>query len=156
MNERLSHSNQIEINHVPHVPIKDIIIVTTAVGIFYGTGAGLIWGPQVGTEVGIGLASFGGGILLGIESSNKAAEFAREGKKVRAYLKALESTLETAILLAVAGATAGFGIAGPEGAIWGAVAGTFIGEAGHGQITMHLLSEAFRQRHQISGKIALS
>ena len=138
MNERLSH-----------LSLRDIATGASAVGIVYGATSALIWGPQVGTEVGIGLGSATAGILLGIESSNRAVELAGGGKKVRAYLEALESTLKTAIGLAVAGATAGFGIAGPEGAIWGAATGALIAVGGLGQCNARFLSEAFRQRDTI-------
>ena len=134
----------------PNVSLKDIAFGTSAVGIFYGTVAGLIWrNPQVGAAIGLGLGVVTGGILLGIESSNRAIELAREGKKVRAYLRALESTLEAAIGLAVAGAIAGFGIAGLEGAIWGAATGALIAVGGLGQDNVHRLSAAFRERNTV-------
>jgi len=85
--------------------------------------------------------------LQGIESSNRAIEFAKKGKTLQAYLKALESTLEAGLGMAVAGATAGFGIAGHEGAIWGAATGALIAVGGLGQYNVRSLSEAFRQRN---------
>lgn len=145
MVESLLPDNQPENNCVP---VKDKIIMSAAMGIFYGGAAGLIWGLEVGIEVGIGLAIVTGGFVYGIESCNRAIEFAEQGRKVRAYLKALQSTLEFAVGLTGAGAIAGFSIAGPEGAIWGAATGALIGLGGFGLINMDSLSTAFRQRHQ--------
>lgn len=155
MTERSSHFDQGELNHNP-IPLADIAMLSSVIGVLYGTGFGLIYGPQVGAEVYIGSVGIIGGISLGIASSNEAIEFARKGKRIGAYLKALESTLEAAIGLAVAGAAAGFGIAGPEGAIWGAATGGIFAGVGEFGQNMHLLSEAFRERHQIRGNIASS
>lgn len=134
---------------------KSALGLSAFMGGFYGGLTGVIWNWQVGAEVGVGLASLTAGVTLSMVSSEKAVELAQQGRKVRAYLKALEGNFESAIGLAVAGATTGFGIAGPEGILWGGIPGALVGAVGFGQITLWELSKAFKQRNSANGTLAL-
>lgn len=137
--------------------VKGVGCVTLFAGGMYGGIAGgvsnLFWGPEVGlrvgAEVGIGTASFMGGITLGLISAERAEDFAKEGRKGRAYIEALRGCLEYAIGFAVAGGTAGYGIADVPGAVIGGSIGGLVGSVGLGQVTFGSVSRAVKNRESV-------
>lgn len=117
--------------------------VTLMTGGIFGGGSALIFGPQVGLEVAIGMSGLMGGVIQGISSDERAVEFAKEGRKKRAFVEALKGTFETAFGLALAGATVGHGISGGhiEGAIIGGAVLALV-SLGFGQFAFRHVSEA--------------
>lgn len=122
-------------------------------GIFGGIAGGasnFIWGSEVGlrvgVEVGVGMSGFMGGMIMGITSGERAENFAKEGRKRRAYVEALRGCLESAIGLAVAGGIGGYGIADLPGAVFGGSMGILVGGLGLGQVTFRTVSRTLKNR----------
>ncbi len=120
-------------------------ITLFADGVFGGA-VGLIWGPQAGIETAIGMSGFMGGMMLGVTSFERAERFAKEGRSKRAYLEALRGSFETAVGLAIAGATTGQAIAEVPGALIGGGFGAFVGIGGFGQFAFATVSRELRAR----------
>ena len=55
-------------------------IASVLAGLACGAGTYLICGPEVGTEVGIGITGFLGGALFGQRSADRAVQLEKEGK----------------------------------------------------------------------------
>lgn len=124
---------------------KDVILVSSLVGGFYGAIGYGIFGRQAGTETAAGLGGTFVGMLFGIQSSDRAEELAQEGKAIRAMFKAVQSSIEHALGIGTGGAAAGYEVAGMKGAIVGAVSGAFIGGVGSAQFNFPRVRLALRE-----------
>lgn len=105
----------------------------------------------VGPEVGVGLGGMVAAACLGSLSSEKAMELARQGKTLRAYLKAVEATIESALAMGVPGAAAGFEAAGVKGAIIGGATGVFMGAVGGFNTEIPRVSKTLRANQNHPG-----
>ena len=152
MNEVISLENTVisepKYGEVP-VELGSTLAGSALVGALYGIGSGILLGQQVGVEVGVALTGVIGGIMLGSESAYGMVNFAREGKKVRAFLMSLKSTVEESAGFAIMGAAVGFHIDGPRGATWGGVIGGLWGASCFGVVNITTLAEAFREKHTL-------
>lgn len=108
-----------------------------------------IWGSDVGlgvgVEVGVGTGACAGGAIIGITSAERAVNFAKAGRKKRAYVEVLRASLESAIGLAISGGTAGYAINDIWGAIIGGATGAFIGGGGVGKFAYMKVSKCFKE-----------
>lgn len=108
-------------------------------GISYGLGR---WigdseiGEKAGIGVGLGIGTLTLGVLLGTSSAERAIQLAQEGKKIRALLKSLQGSVESAIGCGASGAIAGYEAKGLTGAAIGAASAAFIGGVGMFQVTL--------------------
>lgn len=120
--------------------------VVLACDLIYGGAAGLIWGPEVGTQVAIGMTGLVGGVALGVSSMERAQEFAKMSRRGRAYVEALRGSFETAVGLAIAGATVGHSIGEIPGTLIGGGVGAFIGLGGFSQGAFAAVSRELRDK----------
>lgn len=129
--------------------------ITLFAGGFFGGiagGASIIGGSgvdlRVGVEVGVGMSAFTGGIIMALTSSERAEKLAKEGRR-RAYLEALKGCVESAIGLALAGGTAGYGVADIPGAVIGGSVGVLVGGVGFGQLAFARVSSGLREAQKL-------
>lgn len=127
-------------------------VILFAGGVFggiSGVASNFIWGSEVGlrvgVEVGVGMSGLMGGGIMGIASAERAENFAKAGRKRRAYVEALRASLESAIGLAIAGGTAGYVTGDIPGAVIGVAVGVLIGGGGLSQVAFANVSRGLKE-----------
>lgn len=125
-----------------------------------GAGSGVTgWffgNPEAGVEWGLGIGGFSLGLLFSMDSGRRALYDARNGRIVKALLRAVESTLEGALSLAVPAAAMGLHAGGIEEATKMAVLGGLSGGALALVLLRPSLSQAFRERNQTPSNPAIA
>ena len=95
--------------------------VMVGIGVSAGLISQSIW---VGLAAGFGTGSFIAGRRLSIDAAERAKEFGLQGRKTRAYVEALRSSVDTVSGYALAGAMAGYCFGrNPEAILWSALGG---------------------------------
>ncbi len=141
MNERETVSSS---GNPQELPLRVITLSAGGMGVFYGGLSHLVWGSQAGLEVGLGLGGLTAGLALGINSSNRAERFAKEGRPIRAYVEALKSLIESAMGVGVMGAAVGFHLGHIPGAVLGFGVGALIGGGGNWMLVLSKVERGLR------------
>lgn len=140
-----------EVKRLPYAPsMKDVNkFHALASGTFFGTVSGIVtglfWGKEIGTETGVALGGTTVGALWSHHSYQEGLDYAATGQKTRAYLKALESTLEAALCGAVLLAPLGYHLNSIEGAAFAGIGGGLITGVGSGRIIIRDISQRLQE-----------
>ena len=116
---------------------------------------GWFWGsPETGVAIGLGIAGLSLGVSFSIDSGSRALYNARNGRNLRAYLRAVEATLEGAAASGIPASLMGFSNGGVEKAVLVGPLGAIAGGILSFTLLKTNLSQAFRERNQTPVAIA--
>ena len=124
------------------------LLASGVLGIGLGVTVWLSGNPETAVTAELSIGGLSLGILFSMDSGRRASYAARTGRRITAYLREAESSLEGTFAGAVTGAVVGYQIGGVEGAILTGAAGGVAGGLVALAILKPNLSQAFRERNQ--------
>ena len=119
-------------------------------GTFSGGAIGIMKNPEAGITIGAVVTGMTLGVMFGMDSWHRATYSARNGRVLRAYLRTIESSLETALTLTIPTAAIGYSFGGTElGAAAGIITEAAAGLLIYSKLLHPRLAQAFRERNQV-------